>query len=314
MTPNEQRDREPKGLVFNIQKFSLHDGPGIRTIVFLKGCPLACIWCSNPEGQSVSQELTLGADHCLGSEDCDRCIAVCLEKAIGRDENGALHIDRDSCDGCGDCAYVCPPKALEVAGDWVGVEEVIRIVEEDDAFYARSGGGLTLSGGEPLAQGVFVRALLTAARSRGIDTAIETSGLCNWKTLRDVAPLADRIFFDLKCIDPQKHQRVTGVTNRKILENFRRLRTEFPQNDVVVRTPVIPGVNDSEAEILAIAEFVEKTGGAAAHELLPYHGLGEPKYAKLGKRYRLGHLEPPTEERMNALQQAAMMFSPAHSA
>lgn len=314
MTPNQQRNREPKGLVFNIQKFSLHDGPGIRTIVFLKGCPLACIWCSNPEGQSVSQELTLGADRCLGSEGCDRCIAVCLEKAIGRDEDGKLQIDRDRCDGCGDCAYVCPPQALEVAGDWVGVEDVIRIVEEDDAFYTRSGGGLTLSGGEPLAQGAFVRALLTAARSRGIDTAIETSGLCNWKTLRDVAPLADRIFFDLKCIDPQKHERLTGVSNRKILENFRRLRTEFPENDVVVRTPVIPGVNDSEAEIVAIAEFVEEAGGAAAYELLPYHGFGEPKYAKLGKRYGLGRLEPPTEERMNALQQAAIMFSPAHSA
>ena len=311
MTPNEQRDREPKGLVFNIQKFSLHDGPGIRTIVFLKGCPLACIWCSNPEGQSAAPELTLSADRCMGFEDCDRCIAVCLENAIGRDEDGELHVDRDSCDGCGDCAFVCPPKALEVTGDWVGVDEVIRIVEEDDAFYTRSGGGLTLSGGEPLAQGAFVRALLTAARSRGIDTAIETSGLCNWKTLRDVAPLTDRIFFDLKCIDPQKHQRVTGVSNRKILENFRRLRTEFPENDVVVRTPVIPGVNDSEAEILAIAEFVEEAGGASAYELLPYHGLGEPKYAKLGKRYGFGHLEPPSETRMNALQRVSTGCSPA---
>ncbi|NNE18429.1 MAG: glycyl-radical enzyme activating protein [Myxococcales bacterium] len=314
MTPNEQRNREPKGLVFNIQKFSLHDGPGIRTIVFLKGCPLACIWCSNPEGQSASQELTLSADRCMGVEDCDRCVVVCLEKAIGRDENGALQIDRVSCDGCGDCAYVCPPKALEVSGQWVGVDEVIRIVEEDDAFYARSGGGLTLSGGEPLAQGVFVRSLLTAARSRGIDTAIETSGLCNWKTLLDVAPLADRIFFDLKCIDPQKHERLTGVSNRKILENFRRLRAEFPENDVVVRTPVIPGFNDSEAEIGAIAGFVHEAGGASAYELLPYHGLAEPKYAKLGKRYGLGQLETPSDQRMIALQRTATMFSPAHSA
>ena len=314
MTPNEQCDREPKGLVFNIQKFSLHDGPGIRTIVFLKGCPLACIWCSNPEGQSAAPELTLSANRCMGFEDCDRCIAVCLENAIGRDDNGELHVDRDSCDGCGDCAYVCPPKALEVTGDWVGVDEVIRIVEEDDAFYTRSGGGLTLSGGEPLAQGAFVRALLTAARSRGIDTAIETSGLCNWKTLRDVAPLTDRIFFDLKCIDPQKHERVTGVSNRKILENFRRLRTEFPEHDVVVRTPVIPGVNDSEAEIQAIAEFVEAAGGASAYELLPYHGLGEPKYAKLGKRYRFGHLVPPSEARMIALRRVATTFSPATTA
>ncbi len=305
MTRNEQRDREPKGLVFNIQKFSLHDGPGIRTIVFLKGCPLACVWCSNPEGQSASPELMLGADRCVSIEDCDRCIVVCLEGAIGRDEKGELQIDRDSCDGCGDCAYVCPSKALEVSGDWVGVDEVIRIVEEDDAFYTRSGGGLTLSGGEPLAQGAFVLALLTAARGRGIDTAIETSGLCNWKTLRDAAPLADRIYFDIKCIDPQKHERVTGVSNRKILENFRRLRAELPDCEVVVRTPVIPGVNDTEPEIREIAAFVEEAGGASAHELLPYHGFGEPKYAKLGRHYRVAQLEPPSEERMKALRTAA---------
>lgn len=304
MTLNEQIDGTPKGLVFNIQKFSLHDGPGIRTIVFLKGCPLACIWCSNPEGQAVSAELTLSCDRCIGSEDCDRCITVCLERAIGRDEDGELRIDRSSCDSCGDCAYVCPSKALDVSGDWVRVDEVIRIVEEDDAFYARSGGGLTVSGGEPLAQGAFVRALLTAARSRGIDTAVETSGLCNWKTLRDVAQLTDRIFFDIKCIDPRRHEQATGVSNRKILENFRRLRAEFPQGDVVVRTPVIPCFNDSETDIRDIAEFVDDAGGAAAYELLPYHGFGEPKYAKLGKHYRLAHLEPPSEERMKALRRA----------
>jgi pyruvate formate lyase activating enzyme len=314
MTRNEQSNAAPKGLVFNIQKFSLHDGPGIRTIVFLKGCPLACIWCSNPEGQSASTELTLSCDRCIGPEECDRCITVCLERAIGRDEDGELHIDRRSCDGCGDCAYVCPSKALEVSGDWVGVDDVLRIVEEDDAFYARSGGGLTISGGEPLAQGAFALALLDAARSRGIDTAIETSGLCNWKTMRDVAPLADRIFFDIKCLDSEKHERVTGVSNRKILENFRRLRAEFPDTDVVVRTPVIPGVNDSEADIRAIAEFVDDAGGASAYELLPYHGFGEPKYAKLGKHYRFGHLEPPSVQRMNALQQIATNFSPAHLA
>jgi len=314
MTRNGQSNGAPKGLVFNIQKFSLHDGPGIRTIVFLKGCPLACIWCSNPEGQSASPELTLSCDRCIGPEDCDRCITVCLERAIRRGEDGRLQIDRRSCDGCGDCAYVCPSKALEVSGDWVGVDDVLRIVEEDDAFYARSGGGLTISGGEPLAQGAFALALLDAARSRGIDTAIETSGLCNWKTMRDAAPLADRIFFDIKCLDSEKHERVTGVSNRKILENFRRLRAEFPDTDVIVRTPVIPGVNDSEADIRAIAEFVDDAGGASAYELLPYHGFGEPKYAKLGKHYRFGHIEPPTGERMNALQEIATNFSPAHLA
>lgn len=302
MTLNHKSNGVPQGLIFNIQKFSLHDGPGIRTMVFLKGCPLACTWCSNPEGQSASPELMLTCDRCIAQEECERCIAVCLEHVLTRDDDGKLRIDRAHCDGCGDCAYVCPSRALEVSGEWVGVDDVVRIVEEDDAFHARSGGGLTVSGGEPLAQGAFVRALLEAARSRGIDTAVETSGLCNWKTMRDIAPLADRIFFDIKCLDPDKHEQVTGVSNTKILDNFQRLRAEFPEVDVVVRTPVVPGVNDSEDDIRAIAEFVDDAGGASAYELLPYHGFGEPKYTKLGKHYPLSHLVPPSEARMKELR------------
>ena len=296
-----------KGLVFNIQKFSLHDGPGIRTIVFLKGCPLACLWCSNPEGQSRKPELIHSCDRCIGTDECDRCVAVCIDQAIRKDGRGGLVVDRSRCDGCGDCAYVCPSEALQVSGQWVSVDDVLRIVEEDDAFYTRSGGGLTLSGGEPLSQGPFILALLRAARSRGIDTAIETSGLCNWKTMREAAPLADRIFFDIKCLDAEKHARATGVSNTTILENFRRLRQELPEVDVVVRTPVIPGVNDSVEDIQAIAAFVEEAGGASAYEVLPYHGFGAPKYEKLGKHYRLSHLEPPSAAHMQALSEVAAL-------
>ena len=297
----------PKGLIFNIQKFSLHDGPGIRTIVFLKGCPLACMWCSNPEGRGRQVELIQSCDRCIGTDECDRCIAVCLEGALSTGEDGQVRVDRSRCDGCGDCSYVCPSEALEISGEWVSIDDVLRVVEEDDAFYARSGGGLTLSGGEPLAQGAFVRALLIAARARGVDTAIETSGLCNWHTMKEIAPLADRIFFDIKCLDADKHERVTGVPNAKILDNFRRLRSELPGVDVVARTPVIPDVNDSEEDIQAIAEFVRSVGGASGYELLPYHGFGEPKYGKLGKHYRLSHLEPPTEARMVELRQVAAL-------
>jgi pyruvate formate lyase activating enzyme len=305
MARNNDSNGAPKGLIFNIQKFSLHDGPGIRTIVFLKGCPLACIWCPNPESQSTAPELIYSSDRCIGTEECDRCGVVCLERALTEDDDGKMCVDRSICDGCGDCAFVCPSHALEGSGEWVGVDDVVRIVEEDDAFYTRSGGGLTVSGGEPLAQGAFVLALLNAVRSRGIDTAIETSGLCTWKTMRDVAPLTDRVFFDIKCMDPEKHEQVTGVSNRKILQNFQRLRAEFPEVDVVVRTPVIRGVNDSEDDIRAIVEFVNDAGGATAYELLPYHGFGEPKYAKLGKHYGLSHLEPPSDERMKGLQRIA---------
>jgi pyruvate formate lyase activating enzyme len=295
----------PKGLIFNIQKFSLHDGPGIRTVVFLKGCPLSCMWCSNPEGRGRSPELIFSQERCIGPQGCDLCMSVCLEKVIESDESGRVCIDRNRCDGCGDCAFVCPSQALQISGQWVRVDDVLRVVEEDDAFYARSGGGLTVSGGEPLSQGAFVLALLQAARERGIDTAIETSGLCNWNTLREVAPLANRIFFDIKCLDSQKHERVTGVSNEKILDNFKRLRAALPELDVVVRTPVIPGVNDSEGEIQAIATFVRKAGPGCRYELLPYHGFGEPKYTKLGKHYRLSHLQPPTATRMGVLQGCA---------
>ena len=299
----------PKGLVFNIQKFSLHDGPGIRTIVFLKGCPLACMWCSNPEGRSREIELIQTCDRCIGTDECDRCLSICLEQSLGIGDDGSVVIDRSRCDGCGDCAYVCPSRALEVSGRWVTVGDVLRTVEEDDAFYARSGGGLTVSGGEPLAQGVFVGSLLRAARGRGIDTAIETSGLCSWKTLRDVAPWADRIYFDIKCLDSEKHELGTGVSNERILKNFRQLRTELPDVEVVVRTPVIPGFNDSKEDIAAIVAFIEAAGGAASYELLGYHGFGEPKYIKLGRHYPLSHVAPPSAQDMRELKGIASRLS-----
>ena len=299
----------PKGLVFNIQKFSLHDGPGIRTIVFLKGCPLACMWCSNPEGRSREIELVQSCDRCIGTDECDRCLSVCLDESLSIGDDGEVSVDRSRCDGCGDCAYVCPSRALELSGRWVSVPEVLRTVEEDDAFYARSGGGLTVSGGEPLAQGAFVRALLEAARGRGIHTAIETSGLCNWKTLSEVAPLADRIYFDLKCLDPEKHERGTGVSNEKILENFRKLRAEHPEVEVFVRTPVIPGFNDSKDDIAAIVAFIEDAGGAASYELLAYHGFGEPKYRKLGRHYPLSHVPPLSSQQIQELNGVAMRLS-----
>jgi pyruvate formate lyase activating enzyme len=189
------------------------------------------------------------------------------------------------------------------------VDDVIRAVEEDGAFYVRSGGGVTVSGGEPLSQADFVGSLLATAQRRGLDTAIETSGLCAWETFEAVAPHADQIFYDIKCIDPEKHKQTTGVPNEMILENFRKLRSRFPETTIVVRTPVIPDVNDSEEDIQAIAHFVTGAGGAAAYELLPYHRFGEPKYCKLGKTYPLDPVEPPSEERMSALRAIAAQVS-----
>jgi pyruvate formate lyase activating enzyme len=305
MIADTTNDDGTRGWIFNIQKFSLHDGAGIRTLVFLKGCPLACAWCSNPESQAYRPELFSVRERCIGAHACDRCIPVCKAGAISRDDEGKVVIDRRICDGCGDCARACPPKALEISGAAVSVDDVIRTVEQDGGFYVRSGGGLTVSGGEPLAQYRFVERLLAAARCRGIDTAIETSGFCKWEALQRVAPHADQIFYDIKCMDSERHRSATGVSNEIILANFRKLRREFPATTVVVRTPIVPGVNDSRADIEAVVEFVNEAGGAAAYELLGYHGFGEPKYHRLGKRCPLGHVETPLEESMASLRQVA---------
>lgn len=300
---------EPQGRIFDIQKFSLHDGTGIRTLVFLKGCPLSCSWCSNPEGQAYAAELVYTRDRCIGASKCDRCIQACKARAVLQESDGKVGIDRQLCNDCGECAGVCPSKALQISGELVSADDVLRVVEEDSGFYVRSGGGLTLSGGEPLSQGEFVAKLLITAQSRGLDAVIETCGLCSWSTLAAVAPHVDQIFYDIKCMDPEKHKRATGLSNETILENFRKLRRDFPWVPVIVRTPVVPGINDTEEDIRAIVEFINHDGGAMGYELLPYHGFGEAKYVKLGKPYSLKAIEPPSEERMTALRGIAAQMS-----
>ena len=312
---NQDRSDNDSGLVFNIQKFSVHDGEGIRTLVFLKGCPLSCEWCSNPEGQSYSQELAYNADKCIGVSECDFCRRVCEAGAIRVRDDGKVEIDRKACTNCGACVEACPSRALELFGKYMSVDEVIAVVEEDSGFYARSGGGLTLSGGEPVSQTEFVKKLLLKARSRGIDTALETSGLCNWDDLEEVCRHVNQIFYDIKSVDAEKHKRATGVDNKPILENFRKLCETFPELPLIVRTPVIPGFNDTPEDIKAISDFINEIRDSAKYELLAYHRFGEPKYKQLGKEYPLPDLELLTKEHMEtlraAIQQGAKSTNPS---
>jgi pyruvate formate lyase activating enzyme len=298
-------DGNQTGVVFNVQKFSLHDGEGIRTLVFLKGCPLACLWCANPEGRSGRPELLYNPDRCIKAECDGTCATACKAGAIHRQGDGAAVVAWDRCDGCGKCVDACPARAMEVVGRTVTADEIVERAEQDAGFYARSGGGLTLSGGEPLSQARFVEQVLKKAQARGLDTAIETTGFCSFEALERTAPHLDLVIYDVKCFDPERHRRTTGVTNEKVLDNFKRLRRRFPDLPVAVRTPVIPGVNDSEEEIGAIARFVAENGGAPYYELLPYHRFGELKYERTGKAYPLPDLRPPTGEEMDRLRRAA---------
>ncbi len=274
------------GYVFNIQHYSVHDGPGIRTIVFLKGCPLRCKWCCNPESQKLEPELGYNANKCIGSDNCLRCAEVCAVGAIkqGNDKDKKILIDRDTCTKCMACADACPAKALEVFGKKYSVDEIIKTVEKDSLFYGRSGGGLTISGGEPLVQAYFTLAILKQARSHRINTAIETCGYGDWTKLAQVCEHLNTLIMDIKCMDPEKHKEFTGVSNELILSNFKKLCQEFPNLPKLIRTPVIPGFNDTEEDIQAIVDFI-KDQPNVQYELLKYHRLGEQKYTYIGKTY-----------------------------
>lgn len=290
-----RQDYDPlhQGMLFDIQRFSVHDGPGIRTVVFLKGCPLRCLWCSNPESQAHSPELGFTFQNCIG---CGQCFAVCPTGAI---QQGDRRIDREKCVVCGSCAEVCYARALTLIGKPWKVAEVITEVKKDVMFYRRSGGGVTVSGGEPLAQPEFLENLLRAFRSENIHSAIETSGYASEAVIKRVFPLADLILYDLKHMDSGKHREYTGVGNERILYNAQvAVGLGTP---VIIRVPVIPGYNDSESNIAATALFAKELGGIRELHLLPYHRLGQSKYRKLDRKYPLEGVEPPPRYKVEQL-------------
>ena len=277
-----------KGLVFNIQKYCVHDGPGIRSIVFFKGCPLACKWCSNPEGMAVEPEISYKKNKCIKLEHCGYCVKVCKQNAITADADGVAQIDRQKCNGCMACVNACPAKAIEEMGRWMTVEEILEEVTADQTFYKRSGGGMTLSGGEPLLQADFVVKLLKQAHEDGLETAIETTGCAPWEKIEPVFRQLDFIHMDIKSVDPVKHKAFTNQDNALIMENFAKLCATFPDKPIIARTPVIPGFNDTLEELQAIVDFINEVGGNAKnlqYELLPFHNFGSSKYEFQGKPY-----------------------------
>ena len=274
----------PQGLIFDIRRYSLHDGPGLRTTVFFKGCPLNCRWCCNPESQAGQPELTWLRERCLG---CDRCRTVCPADALQTTADGSNVVDPARCDVCGRCAEECPGEALQLIGRWMTAGEVLAEAASDALYFEASGGGLTLSGGEPLAQPDFAAELLRRYKhdEKGRHTAVETCGFVDWAVFERLAADVDLFLYDLKHMDPLEHQRLTGVDNRLILENARRLAQAG--RSLVMRLPLIPGVNDSVQNLEATADFVAALPGVRRIDLLPYHRLGEPKYRRLGKAYAL---------------------------
>lgn len=302
---NTQPTAGKEGLIFNIQRFSLHDGPGIRDLVFMKGCPLRCAWCCNPESQEMNPEISYSEMRCIGREVCGACVKACDQGAItGSGEK--INLDRRLCIVCGRCIAACPAQALKVFGEYMSEGDVVKVVEEDIVFYARSRGGITVSGGEPSSQAEFVDRLLERCRNRGILTAIETCGHAPYERLDTACRHADLIFYDIKQIDPNKHKAFTGVDNRLILENLIKLSCAFPHIPLIVRTPIVPGFTDGVENIEGIARFAASLRNLKAYELLPYHGFGEPKYRQLGKTYALNGVKGQGAERMAHLKDIAL--------
>jgi pyruvate formate lyase activating enzyme len=292
-----------KGTVLNIQHFCTHDGPGMRTNVFLKGCSLRCKWCSNPESIHAKPELAYNLSKCIGKDQCGFCLKACPESAIFNvDSDVKVRVNWDLCTNCGKCVPVCPPEALYLFGREMTVDEVLAEVEQDGSFYRDSGGGITLSGGECQLQADFAAALLEEAHRRGINTAIETAFNVPWANVEKVLKHVDICLHDHKISDPERHKKWCGADNSRIRENQKRAYETFPQVKFIARTPVIPGINDDEAHIRSVLDFIRPHPNVVDYELLPYFRFGESKYSFLGRVYEMEDFKPPTPESLAQLQ------------
>ena len=287
---------EGTGLIFDVKRFSLHDGPGIRTTIFFQGCPLRCAWCQNPESQPRDPRLFHAGAKCL---DCRACAAACTQNAVQFTDDGRQWL-AERCVRCGACSRICPSGALSLVGTVETAANLERTVLRDRTFYARSGGGLTLSGGEPLAQPAFAREILYRCHAQGIHTALDTTACAAWSTLAGLLPYTDLVLLDIKAFDPDRHRRLTGVSNEIILANAVALAES--NVDLVVRVPIIPGQNDDEEDLRAVAHFLSGLPGLKRVELLPYNRMAQAKYSRLGLDYPLKGTATQRPEEMQTVQ------------
>lgn len=286
-------------MIFNIQKCSIHDGHGLRTVVFFKGCPLSCEWCANPESQSYQAEIMELPGKCIG---CRACINQCPENAI-RLTGGEPRIERDKCVSCFRCAEHCYVGAKHIEGKEYGVDELYNEIKKDKIFYDMKGGGVTFSGGEPLTQSGFLKKIAKKCYDQGINVQIETCGYGDFDIFKEVLPYVDGMFIDLKHMDSEIHSELTGIENECIINNIKKI--DAYGMSVVIRTPIIPNCNDSKKNIEESAKFIKTLNYVKEYELLPYHQFGVNKYKALGREYLLSNTEPPTDEEVRNLVRCA---------
>jgi pyruvate formate lyase activating enzyme len=285
-----------KGLVTDVQRFSVHDGPGIRTLIFLKGCPLACPWCSNPETKSLENELVHADFKCI---DCGNCVGECPEHAIKTP--GKSFVDGERCTLCLACVTACPTGAMSLAGKEMTAPDILAIVEKDRLFYENSGGGVTFSGGEPFVQHQFLGEALVLLKNENFHTAVETTGCVEWSVIDRLRGFVDLFLYDLKVYRETHHLALTGTGNARILDNLKKLSNAGAQ--ITIRVPIVPGLTDSNGNLIEIAQYVASCSKVRTVHLLPFHNMGKKKYGQLGKEYTLGDAAPPSRERMEELKE-----------
>ncbi len=286
-----------KGLIFDIKRYAIHDGPGIRTTVFFKGCPLRCPWCHNPEGQESAPEIMVKSARC--AKDCQECISHCPQNAISKD-GGVILVDPSKCDFCAKCRKVCVYEAIDIIGREVYVQDVVAEMEKDRIFFDESGGGISLSGGEPLMQPEFLETLLKEFKKKKIRTTVDTCGYAPFEDLDRIRESVDLFLYDIKIMDDRKHKEHTGMSNQLIIENLKKLSKKGA--NIAIRIPIIPGINDDEENIQSITKFLLSLNNIKRINLLPFHRGGIEKYKRLGKKIKARTIQPPSSEKIEKVK------------